>query len=92
MSKTAVDTISNEVLKEADDHLVFYDITSVQLQITIKDSDSKQMPLGLQTKWTTGQSGQGTVSVQLKHQPGQKDGSRPPGETDAMVVFPVTIR
>lgn len=90
-SKTRADTISKEVQAEADDHLVFYDITGVELQINITDKDSKQLPLGLRSRWRTKQSGQGTIMVQLKHQPGQKDGSRAPGETDAMVNYPIKI-
>lgn len=90
-SKTTIDTISNEVLEEADDHIVFYDILSANMTIKIEDKDSKQLPLGLISKWMTKQKSKGSVNIQLKHQPGVKDGSKALGETDAMVEFPVII-
>lgn len=90
-SKSTADTISNEVQEEADEHLVFYDVAGAAVNISITDKDSKQLPLGLRSIWRTAQIGQGTVTVQLKHQPGQKDGSRAPGETDAMVSYPIKI-
>src|SRR5574343_377445 len=90
-SKSTADTISNEVQEEADEHLVFYDVAGAAVNISITDKDSKQLPLGLRSIWRTAQIGQGTVTVQLKHQPGQKDGCRAPGETDAMVSYPIKI-
>lgn len=90
-SKSTADTISNEVQEEADEHLMFYDVAGAAVNISITDKDSKQLPLGLRSIWRTAQIGQGTVTVQLKHQPGQKDGSRAPGETDAMVSYPIKI-
>jgi hypothetical protein len=61
------------------------------MSIKIEDKDSKQLPLGLISKWMTKQKSKGSVNIQLKHQPGVKDGSKTPGETDAMVEFPVII-
>lgn len=90
-SKSITDTISNEVKAEGNDHLVFYDVVGPKLSISITDFDSKQLPLGLKSRWHSTQTGQGLVTVQLKHQPGQKDGSRTPGETDAMVTYPIII-
>lgn len=90
-SKALTDTISNEVMEEADDHLVFYEVTAASLSIKIEDKDSKQLPLGLISKWICNQKSSGTINIQLKHQPGVKDGSKAPGETDAMVEFPLII-
>jgi type 1 fimbria pilin len=91
-SKATVDTISNEVLEEADEHLVFYDITGANVSVRITDKDSKQLPLGMQSIWRTGAASSGKITIQLKHQPGVKDGSRAPGETDAMVEFQLKIQ
>jgi hypothetical protein len=94
-SKTPYDTISNEVLEEADDHLFFYSSTPVDLfeYITIEDKDSKLRALGLRSIWKTKPDvGSGTVKVKLMHQPGLKDGKSEVGGTDVEVEFPVVIK
>jgi hypothetical protein len=90
-SKTPVDTISNEVYEERNDHQVFYKHTGLNLQTWYLDKDTKGLPLGLSTKWTSGATGKGSTKVTLKHQPGVKDGSEAPGDTDAEVTFQVVI-
>jgi hypothetical protein len=92
-SKPSYDTISNEVLEEADDHLFFYSSTPVDLlNITITDKDSKNRNLGLRSIWKTNTAGSGTVKVKLMHQPGIKDGKTEVGGTDVEVKFPVVIK
>lgn len=86
-SKTETDTISNEVLKESDDHLFIYTISGLNLAIFRTDKDANNLPLGLNSKWWTGNMSNGKVKITLKHQPGVKDGSATPGETDAEVEF-----
>ena len=92
-SKTPYDTISNEVLEEADDHLFFYSSNPVNLlNITITDKDSKNRNLGLRSNWKTNTVGSGKVKVKLMHQPGVKDGKSEVGDTDVEVEFPVVIK
>lgn len=93
-SKTPYDTISNEVLEEADDHLFFYSSNPVNLlNITITDKDSKNRNLGLRSNWRTNTAaGSGKVKVKLMHQPGVKDGKSEVGDTDVEVEFPVVIK
>lgn len=92
-SKTPYDTISNEVLEEADDHLFFYSSNPVDLlNITITDKDSKNRNLGLRSNWKTNTVGSGKVKVKLMHQPGVKDGKSEVGDTDVEVEFPVVIK
>ena len=92
-SKTPYDTISNEVLEEADDHLFFYSTNPVNLvNISITDKDSKNKNLGLRTNWKTNVAGSGKVKVKLMHQPGVKDGKSEVGDTDVEVEFPVVIK
>ncbi len=93
-SKTPYDTISNEVLEEADDHLFFYSSNPVNLlNITITDKDSKNRNLGLLSNWRTNTAvGSGKVKVKLMHQPGVKDGKSEVGDTDVEVEFPVVIK
>ncbi len=65
-TKQPVDTVSNEVLEEAEDHRVFFNpedhlvvhlqpftiqLKNPLLQIVYADTDVNQKPLGLQTRW-----------------------------------------
>jgi hypothetical protein len=91
-SKPSYDTISNEVLEEADDHLFFYSSNPVNLlNITITDKDSKNRNLGLRSNWKTNTAGSGKVKVKLMHQPGVKDGKSEVGDTDVEVEFNVNV-
>lgn len=82
-----VDTISNEVKEEGKDHLFCFTPSGVTIEITKTDSDGTY-PIGLESKWKTGSNAEsGTVKVVLKHQPGIKNSSCDPGETDAEVTF-----
>ena len=90
--KPLYDTISNEVLEEADDHLFFYSSNPVNLlNITITDKDSKNRNLGLRSNWKTNTVGSGKVKVKLMHQPGVKDGKSEVGDTDVEVEFNVNV-
>jgi hypothetical protein len=94
-TKTPVDTISNEVAEEANDHLFFYTPSAgLNEVITILDYDahSVPLPLGLQTKWKTGAISTGTTHIVLRHQPGVKDGSFAPGETDLDIAFETRVQ
>ena len=92
-SKTPYDTISNEVLEEADDHLFFYSSNPLDLvNVTITDKDGNGKNLGLKSTWKTNNVGSGKVKVKLIHQPGVKDGKSEVGDTDVEVDFPVIVR
>jgi hypothetical protein len=86
-SKTPADTISNEVSKESDEHLFVFNPKNADINIQILDKDNNMLPVGLLSRWRTGKASQGVVNVMLKHQPGVKDGSPAPGETDVQVEF-----
>jgi hypothetical protein len=65
-SKTPVDTISNEVLEEANEHLFFYTSNPVGLvNITITDKDGNGKNLGLKSTWTSTNTGLGKLKVKL---------------------------
>lgn len=85
------DTISNEVLEEANDHLFCFDPTGSSASVTITDRDGNNLPLGLQSTWQTASSGTGTMKVSLHHQPGIKNGNCSLGETDVEVEFVVEV-
>lgn len=92
-SKNPVDTISNEVKEEADEHLFFFTPSNKDaLSVTINDKDSKGRNLGLKTSWVTTKATNGTVKVKLMHQPGVKDGTSATGDTDVEVDFPLVIK
>lgn len=83
------DTISNEVQDEANDHLFCFYPTGANVSISRTDSDGVY-EIGLQSQWVTGTVSNGTTQIILKHQPGIKDGTCSPGETDIELNF-VTI-
>lgn len=91
---TPADSISNEVLAEANDHMFFFHYTGAAITQTYLDQDTNTPPLGigLQTKWKTGAASSGTSQVILKHQPGVKDGTETPGETDMDITFQTVIQ
>lgn len=94
-TKNPADTISNEVKEEANDHLFFYTVgTGLNEIITILDFDTHPtpLPLGIQTKWKTGVISTGTTKIVLRHQPGVKDGTYSPGETDIDITFHTRIQ
>lgn len=88
------DTISNEVAEEANDHHFFFHHAVVSINTIYLDQDSNvpPLPIGLSTKWRTGSIANGTSQVILKHQPGVKDGTEAPGETDIDVTFQTKIQ
>jgi hypothetical protein len=87
-----IDTISNEVLEEAVDHLFCFSPTGVSASVVKTDLDINSRPIGLQSKWFTMVAGYGTMQVSLKHQPGIKDGTCSPGTTDIEVLFQTKIQ
>jgi hypothetical protein len=86
-----VDTISNEVLEEADDHLFCFTPSGTSATITVTDRDGNNLPIGLQSTWRTTSAGSGAMTVSLHHQPGIKNGDCALGETDVEVRFVTKI-
>ena len=94
-SKTPADTISSEILEEANDHQFFFHSHDVTVGFTYLDFDSHTppMPIGLSTKWSIGSTtGNGKVHILLKHQPGIKDGNEATGETDLDIDFNMNVQ
>lgn len=91
-TKNPIDTISNEVLEEAKDHLFCFTPSGTSATVTITDLDVNNRPIGLKSKWKTTSTGKGTMQVQLKHQPGIKNGTCTPGVTDVDVTFQAKIQ
>jgi hypothetical protein len=91
-SKQPADTISKEVLAEADEHLVCFTTSGVSMPIERLDKDGNNLPLGLKSKWNTGAASLGTLRLVLKHQPGNKNGSCEPGSSDIDLLFPLFVQ
>ncbi|MFM7078918.1 MAG: hypothetical protein ACKOYC_03905 [Bacteroidota bacterium] len=91
-SKVPADTISNEVLAEAEDHMFFFFQSGVNINTTYLDADANGIGLGLVSRWISGASSTGISRVVLKHQPGIKDGTFGPGETDIDISFPSIVQ
>jgi hypothetical protein len=94
-TKSPVDSVSNEVYDERDDHQFFFIVTSANLTVNYTDYDTHGVPVGLRPDFLTGNVSTGKLKLILKHQPGMKPtsgmGDISKGETDVEVVFNVTI-
>ena len=96
-SKTPAENKTSEIKTEGEEHLVVFTPTpSTLFTYTASDKDGRNFPIGLIGNLTTGNAGQGTLRVQLRHQPpvnGQpvKDGTITPGSDDINISFNVTI-
>ncbi|MGV3585696.1 MAG: hypothetical protein ACO1OF_01740 [Adhaeribacter sp.] len=85
--------ITGEIAEEADDHQFFYTpTTGLNLTVAYEDKDSKNLPLGLKTKITTGAASTGKLKVTLKHQAGTKNNSISTGETDVELDFTTKVQ
>jgi hypothetical protein len=85
--------ITPEIVEEANDHLFVFKPNAVNLSIAITDFDTNTPPLaiGLKSTWRAGNIGNGSVQVILKHQPGIKNGTETPGDTDVDLNFQTKI-
>lgn len=92
-SVTPADDVTLEIEEEKNDHLFCFAISGTDVTVGYDDEDDHGNPVGLQTRWTTGDAGDaGTVTITLRHQPDTKDGSCPgSGDTDIEVSFNVQI-
>ncbi|UOR04940.1 hypothetical protein MUN82_18625 [Hymenobacter aerilatus] len=92
-TKTPADNITEEIREENDEHLVVYTLNPTSLMtITRTDKDGKGFDVGLTTTVQTNAAASGNLTIQLRHQPGTKDGTAGPGSDDANVTFPVVLR
>jgi hypothetical protein len=97
-SVTPAEDKTPEIRTEANDHQFFFAPTSVNITVSNLDTDSRSLPLGLTSRWTTAAATPagvtGSIRVTLKHKPGIKasgdDVSK--GETDIEVAFPAVVR
>jgi len=88
-----VDTVSNEVRAEQNDHFFYFKANGAKIDVRYADFDTHAppLPLGLKSVWQVGSASQGSMRIVLRHQPGIKDGTYTPGETDLDVSFPAVV-
>ncbi len=93
-SKTPAEDITAEVVAEADEHEVYYQPTGVNVAVSNLNKDSKNLPLGTISTWTTTGASNGSVKITLKHKPGIKAAGDPvtKGETDIEVSFTTKVQ
>lgn len=85
-SVSPAEDITLEVAQEDDEHLFCYAPSNTNVAITRTDSDGTY-EVGITTLWSTGAIASGETTVTLKHQPGVKDGTCTPGDTDVEITF-----
>ncbi|NIJ51529.1 hypothetical protein FHS68_000685 [Dyadobacter arcticus] len=92
-SRTPVENITNEVAKESDEHLLIYTPSPTSLlTYTYGDKDVNNYVIGLTGKAVTGAAADGKLKVQLRHQPGVKNGKPEPGSDDVSLDFILKIQ
>lgn len=93
-----VEDITEEVIEEADEHFVFYEVANASLTIASASNDvvdADGVSINIHTEWTAGAAGSGTVRAVLIHEPTSKSGTTRSdlgGSTDVELDFPVTIQ
>jgi hypothetical protein len=90
-SESPAEDITLEVQDEDDEHLFCYAPSNTNVSIARTDSDGTY-ELGIATFWSTGAVATGETTVTLKHQPGIKDGTCAPGDTDVEITFITEIQ
>lgn len=97
-TKNPAVSLNEEIEEEGDAHQFFYYPSSeLDVSLSYVDMDDNGVPLGLTTQWTTGNAGNGSITIVLKHQPNIKptvpgsNGNDAIGETDLEVEFDVNI-
>ena len=92
-TKNPVVDTSAEILQEADEHLFVFEPAPTNLvTVTRTDRDRNNLEVGLQTRLVTTTAATGTLKITLRHQPGTKNGTATPGDTDVEVTFPTIVR
>jgi hypothetical protein len=92
-SKTPVNNITEEIAKESDEHLLVYTPSPASLlSYTYGDKDANNFGIGLTGTAKSGAAGEGKLKVQLRHQPGTKNGTPVPGSDDVNLDFDLKVQ
>ena len=78
---------ANTVVSSSNPFTVKMNGSDMTIKYTDLDSGSPQRGIGLTTRWRTSATGKYPLNIVLRHQPGVKDGSYGPGDSDISVNF-----
>jgi hypothetical protein len=84
--------ITQEIKTESKDHLVCLKPSVENILLTESTDSDGQYPIGLDSKWTILKKAKATIRINLRHQPGIKNGTCEPGDSDVDVIFPLTLQ
>jgi len=88
------ENVTLEVAEEDEEHQFFFDIEGALMNVDYADEDGNGNPLGINFTLTTGDAGNGSMLITLKHEPKKpNDGTLADagGETDIAQRFSVTV-
>ncbi len=92
-STNPITNTTTEIEEKKDEHLFVYTPSPVSiLTVKISDKDTKGLAVGLKATAATSNAGTGKLRVQLRHQPGTKDGTATPGSEDLDLSFDVEVK
>ena len=93
-TETPAEDITEEVAEESDEHQFFFSLTGSLAEVAYTDEDADGNPIGLEFELTTGDTGSGTITITLRHEPTKpNDGNltEAGGETDIAQTFTVVV-
>jgi len=92
-SSSPATIVSDEIRKEGVDHQFFFNISAGLLMTqSYDDLDANGAPIGLMNIVSTSSKSNGILRINLKHQPGIKNGNQAAGESDIDVSFQTLIQ
>ena len=93
------ESITQEIEEEDEEHQFFFQTNITNLTFAYNDQDGDGNPVGLSTTLTTAESGTGTITIILRHEPSKSatgvsggDITNAGGETDIEVSFPIDVQ
>ena len=87
--------ITVEVKDEGDEHEFFYSSNITGVSVAKTDTDGDGNPIGIKTTLTTGDTGVGTLTIVLKHEPikpNDDTADNAGGSTDVDVTFAISVQ
>ena len=96
-SVTPIVDITSEIDAERENHQFFYAITDSLGKVTVRDKDSRSLPVGLQfylSTTVTASAVPGALTMSLSHweNAADKNGTTPSAETDVSIELPMIVR
>lgn len=83
---------ANTIINSGNPYTIKLNDSSLEIRYTDLDSGTPQRGIGLKTRWKTSGTGKFPLNITLRHQPGVKDGSYSPGDSDISVNFKYNIQ